>query len=340
MLSFDVLRSLSALLLICGVSGSATAAPEYDFDRPQLEAVLADLAAWLPGEWSSFPQVWYDRNVAMPADGEHEHWHRSFALIEAPQVGETVFYGQINIGGPEGPVMARSQVLYKAYIDDDKGVVTILGQPIVEPDRFVDLHRRPELWKEARMPDEASLHCRFDWRRHGRQLVGTLDNIDPETGAGKAPGTCVYTARNGMPFLADAEWVLSEDELWLYDINIMGDVQFIGRKDRTHLRLYRVTGYRCDAVDARGERTLVGHDRGFAIRLQAANDEPVRATLLRAWYPAEDTGLTDELRLSLSDSDGNIRVTASGPTDTARISASFGETRVTCTRAPDQGRTR
>ena len=100
----------------------ALAGPSYDFDRRQLESILADLKAWLPGAWDSYPQIWYERNVTMPEEGEHEHWHRTFALIDAPQVGEVVFYGQINLGGRDGPVLPRSEIVYTARIDENRGV--------------------------------------------------------------------------------------------------------------------------------------------------------------------------------------------------------------------------
>ncbi len=314
-------------LLICCATAPVLAAPNYDFDRPQLESVLHDLRAWLPGEWSSFPQVWYDRNVTTPAAGEHEHWFRTFALIEAPHIGDTVFYGQVNLGGPDGPILARSQVLYKAYIDDQKGVVTILGQPVAEPERFADLHRKPDLWREARMPDEAGLNCRFDWRRHGRQLVGVLDNLDRED-PDKEPGTCTYVAANKMDFFADAEWLLSPDELWLYDINKIGGVQFVGRSDRTHLRLYRARGYRCTLESDGNSTDVTGHDRGFVMPLDA-DDAVLTAMLLRAWYPDAERGLVDELRLWRLQ-DGVVSAPAGAAVAGGEITARIGATRVAC----------
>lgn len=77
--------------------------PAYDHDRKELESILEDLVAWLPGEWDNFPQIHYARTVRMPEEGEHEPWYRTFARIEAPQIGEVVFYGQINVGGRDGP---------------------------------------------------------------------------------------------------------------------------------------------------------------------------------------------------------------------------------------------
>ena len=102
------------------------AAPGYDQSRQDLEWVMEYLITWFPGVWDSTPQVWFERNIRMPEDeGEHEHWHRTFARIDAPQIGDVVFYGQINVGGRDGPIIGGSQVLYHAVIDDELGAVNI-----------------------------------------------------------------------------------------------------------------------------------------------------------------------------------------------------------------------
>lgn len=308
------------------------AAPAYNFDRVQLQSALEDLKAWLPGEWNSYPQIWYERNVTLPAEGEHDHWHRTFALIEAPQVGDTVFYGQVNIGGPEGPILARSQVLYKAVIDEDAGVISINGQPLAEPEKFADLHRRPELWSKARMPDEGAINCSFIWRRHGQQLVGVLDAKRPE-GRKHGPGTCSYISRNGQEFIADAEWVLAPEELWLYDTNRIGGVQFVGRQDRTHLRLYRTTRYTCVVKTPTGMQTFSAHDRGFVADFQGANDQAMSMMLLRAPYPTASGTLGDELRLTLitADTTANKQAVANAPPRAASIQLNSDGTNVNCT---------
>ncbi|MCS6947605.1 MAG: hypothetical protein NZM12_08320, partial [Steroidobacteraceae bacterium] len=281
-------------------SGAAQAGPLYDQGQLELESVLRDLQAWLPGEWNSFPQIEYERTVRMPAEGEHDHWHRSFALIDAPQVGEVVFYGQINIGSPDGPLISRSQVLYKAWIDAARGAVVINGQTPAEPERFVDLHKRPELWRQVRMRDPDAVRCDFLWRRDGAQIVGVLEG---KTAASRkyGPGTCTYTSETtGQEFYADAEWVLTPEELWIYDLNTMGGRRFIGREDRTHIRLYRARPYRCRVRDALGARTLAAFDRGYVADLKARDGSTLQLRLLRAEYPAASRfGLEDRLRLTI-----------------------------------------
>lgn len=294
------LAVLAASLIFFALS--LQAGPRYDFDRPQLEAMLADLKAWLPGAWDSYPQVWYERNVRMPEEGEHEHWYRTFALIDAPQVGDVVFYGQINLGGRDGPVLPRSEIVYRAWIDEQRGVVVINGQPPADAARFRDLQDHPELWGEVRMRDPDAINCDFVWRRDGEHLMALLEGKTEERRK-YGPGTCSYISSSGAEFYADAEWVLTPGELWVYDINKIRDVQFIGREDRTHTRLYRVRDYRCTVADGTGRAPEVhaAHDRGFSARLGKADDQQLGFTLLRARYPSDDgSGLRDSLRLTLT----------------------------------------
>ena len=86
-------KAIAGILLtpVATANAAVLAGPRYDADRKELESVLQDMIAWLPGEWSSFPQIYHARTMTMPADGEHDPWYRTFKRIRAPQIGEYVF---------------------------------------------------------------------------------------------------------------------------------------------------------------------------------------------------------------------------------------------------------
>jgi hypothetical protein len=325
-----MLRLALALVGIVTLAAPALAGPGYEQDRKQLEAVMRDLIAWLPGAWDSYPQIYYERTVAMPKGGVHEHWHRTFARIDAPQVGEVVFYGQINADGRDGPIVAGSQVLYKAVIDEKLGAVNILGQGPADPEKYENLHERPELWKEVRMREPEALNCDFIWRRDGNQLFGVLQGNTPEKQK-YGPGTCAFISkRTDAEFRADAEWVLTPDQLWLYDNNWMADMLFLGREDRTHIKLYRSTPYDCRITDAAGTREVKGYDRGYKTAVTAKDGRTFDLMLLRAEYPAE-VGVTDRLRLMLNDA-GTLTAAASAEAAplAAKIELSHAGIRAAC----------
>lgn len=293
--AFAMILSIAALACAPAVAG-----PAYDFDRKELESILDDLAAWWPGEWSSAPQNHYERTIYMPAEGEHEPWYRTFARIDAPQIGTHVFYGQINIGGRDGPLYTRTQVIYKATIDESRGVVLVRGQALANAERFLNLQDNPELWNQVTMREDI-INCDFIWRRDGEQIVGVLEGRDEARRSG-GPGTCTFTTTAGKKFFADAEWTLTPDTLWLYDINDIDGYRFIGRQDRTHNRLYRARPYRCSVADAGGVRVVASYDRGGSGEVKGNDGRALQWTLLRAHYPAADGfGLDEELRLMLGE---------------------------------------
>lgn len=316
--------------------GTVSAAPVYDQGRKEVERVLDDLIRWLPGAFDSFPQIHYERTVRMPAGGEHEYWHRTFALIDAPQVGAHVFYGQVNVGGRDGPILPRSQVLYVASIDEARGVVLIKGQTLADAEKYVNLQDHPELWREVRQRDPKSIRCDFIWHRHADQIVGVLDSTE-EGGRINGPGTCSYTAASGQPFVADAEWVLSPESLWLFDTNKLAGAQFIGRLDQTHTRLSRARPYACHVTDVAGTRKLDAHDRGYTTSVGSAR-APLTLLLLRSDYPARDGfGLDDELRLTLADKDGKVVGNATAPPASERIALQHAGVDVRCDLQPAFG---
>lgn len=299
---FILISSLAYLL-----PSGANAAPGYDQDRNELQWVMERLKEWLPGTWDSFPQVWYEEHVRAPSntdDGIHEHWYRTFALIDAPQVGEVVFYGQINIEGPDGPIIGGSQVLYNAVIDEDLGAVNIFGQGPADPEKYENLHLRPELWSEVRQREPEAINCDWLWRRDGNQIFGVLQGNAPDKQR-YGPGTCSFTsARTGEEFRADAEWVLTPEQLWLYDNNWSAGFLFLGREDQTHLRLYRVRPYQCEVSDRNGTRKLSAYDRGFRTSVVDNSGRDYDLMLLRAEYPRnKESGLVDQLKLSLFSSE-------------------------------------
>lgn len=313
-------------------AGGALAGPGYEPDRKQLEQVLQDIIAWLPGAWDSYPQVYYEKTVAMPKEGPHEHWHRTFARIDAPQIGDVVFYGQINADGRDGPIVAGSQVLYKVYIDEKLGAVNVLGQGPLNPEAFENLHERPELWGKVQMREPGALNCDWLWRRDGSQVFGVLQGNTPDKQK-FGPGTCAFVSkRSGAEFRADAEWVLTPDVLWLYDNNWMADQLFLGRNDRTHTKLYRTAPYECRVKDAAGARSVAGHDRGFKVALSSPGGDRREAMLLRAEYPAE-TGVSDRLKLMISDAAGATLGSSEAVPLAAKISARGGGVEVSCTKA-------
>jgi hypothetical protein len=206
--------------------------------RPELESVMAMLIQWLPGEFSSRPQLELERQYGAPPDGEHYDWYRIFAQIDAPHIGEHVIYGQLHIGDKSQPIVPGTQVLYIVSIDEAHMAVSVSGRRIANPEQFAFAHEHPELWETMAIDPDYGGNCDFRWRLHGNQIVGRL----AQKGEAAIDGNCSMTSKkSGVNMTWDAEWVLNGRELWIYDNGYLDDgVLFQGREDRTHIRLTRV----------------------------------------------------------------------------------------------------
>lgn len=206
--------------------------------RPELESVMAMVIKWLPGEFSSRPQLELERQYGAPPDGEHYDWYRIFAQIDAPHIGEHVIYGQLHIGDKSQPIVPGTQVLYIVSIDEERMAVSVSGRRIANPEQFAFAHQHPELWETMAIDPDYGGNCDFRWRLHGNQIVGRL----AQKGEAAIDGNCSMTSKkSGINMTWDAEWVLNDGELWIYDNGYLDDgVLFQGREDRTHIRLTRV----------------------------------------------------------------------------------------------------
>ena len=232
-------RQLIALMMVVSASVMMLLPSAHATNsRPELESVMAMLIQWLPGEFSSRPQLELERQYGAPPDGEHYDWYRIFAQIDAPHIGEHVIYGQLHIGDKSQPIVPGTQVLYIVSIDEERMAVSVSGRRIANPEQFAFAHEHPELWENMAIDPDYGGNCDFRWRLHGNQIVGRL----AQKGEAAIDGNCSMTSKkSGVNMTWDAEWVLNDRELWIYDNGYLDDgVLFQGREDRTHIRLTRV----------------------------------------------------------------------------------------------------
>jgi cytochrome c len=316
-----------ALGLLAAVDATAAAAPAAPAPsqppHPDLVGVLRDLDAWLPGEWDSYPQVALERALGALPEGEHEHWYRIITRIDAPQLGSHVYYGELFTGGRGGELIRGQQILYVATIDPASYSVNIKGGGLAEPEKFLGLGQRTELWGKVRMREGAG-PCPFRWRRNGNQLSGKLGT----------DGKCrTKSQRTGKDMMFDAEWVLTPDELWVFDNNYLlgpgpDEKQlFIGREDRTHMRLYRMTDFSCTAQGGSGpaEKFTI-HDRGGAHRLR----DGAEVRLLRGPLATASKQVEPGLELSVTPAAGE-GARAVGDVEARAITLTAGGRTVACT---------
>lgn len=268
--------------------------------KPELAKVLEDLLAWLPGEYSSIPQVYLEKALGAPPDGVHEEYHRVFAVIDAPHLAEHVIYTQLRLGADDESIFPGQQQVFLITTDLEKGVVSVSGRRIAEPEKFVDAHLHPEMWPDIQPDPDFGGNCSFNWRRHGNQLRGLLGEH----------GECTMVSkRSGQQMTWDAEWILNPEELWIYDNGYLEDGSlFVGREDRTHLRMYKADRYECftsirfDDGTAQVINPYFMHNRGDTMTIVTEEDEPrtLHVEFLTSMWPSNSgRNFVDLMRLTV-----------------------------------------
>ncbi len=269
----------------------ASAAPAAATNSPmELKSVLNDLMTWMPGVYSSAPQVFFENSAGPPPDGPHENLYRVFAKIDAPHLGEHVIYTQIHIEGKDGPMFEGQQLLFLVDIDKERQAVRIQGRRIANPEQFRDAHLHPEMWKTIAPDPQYGGNCEFLWRRHGAQIVGKL------TEKTKNNDTCTMVSKiSDTQMTWDAEWILNDHELWVYDNGSLKDGSlFSGRADKTYLRMSKTRSYECfasyrpvkgDPIVNSGFAMHDGADR-YTWAVQGVK-QPVHIVLKSCMWPSE-----------------------------------------------------
>lgn len=276
--------------------------------REELEQVLEDLLAWLPGEYTSQPQLYLERNYGLPPDGEHKERYRLFARVDVPHIGKNVFYAQSHEAGPDNPIIPGTQVLYIATIDEERMAVNVITRRVKDFESYEYAHLDPEKLSTIEIDPDFGGHCDFRWQRHGTQIVGRLT----ESGSADRNGICTLTSRiSGLTMTWNGEWMLNPWELWVYDNGYMGDTMdqeklFQGRHDRTYRRLYKMRRFTCIVNSstqngrAKTSEIVSLHDRGSDYQFK--NGEPTAIplvmTLLRGLWPKDEgLGVAERMRL-------------------------------------------
>lgn len=304
-----------------------------------LKQVLNDVAVWIPGAYDSAPQIAYERLSGLPQDGEHERQYRIFARIDAPHLGEYVFYSQTRAGGIDGPII--QQVVFLTEIDEKNQGMKFNGRRIKDAENYIDAEKHPEKWATIGPDPKFGGNCDFFWRRHGSLLKGTLND-----------GTCSMTSRNtNQKMTWHTEWVLGPSELWVLDNGYYDDGSLVtGRSDKSHLRLYKANQFSCTAKTVSGKissplTTRISlHDRGGLAKVRNAEGKmtPLFLELMNGPIVSADGNIHEQLRLSLYNrepTDGaQLEPTAQASTDGSaqQISLRYPLNDVTCARIDNE----
>ena len=149
--------------------------------QPKPEEQLPELLQWLPGHYDNTVQ--YQADIRQGIDPPHDARAIDIVPIDAPMIGEHVFYLQESVADDPRRVTAQRIIVFGVVKKD----IVQTEWSLTEPRRWRDGQRNPELFKSLMVEDVRSTKgCSLRWKRAEGKFVGV---DDPKSCHGASGGT-------------------------------------------------------------------------------------------------------------------------------------------------------
>lgn len=257
--------------------------------RGELDQLLDDLVAWLPGEYDSAPLMRLEAESGVATSDQHRREHWILSRVDAPAAGTRVILRQVHAGSLDGEVALEWQGLYAFRVDASRDAVIAERRALVAPMQSVDAHRDPARQRSLSFDPDVDPACDWLWRRRGATLVGILVTH----GTTSAPCT-KQVDKNSV--VDRGEWLLSADELWIRDdpapaLTSPESTRAAPARPESYLRLFKARTFGCSWLSGSAEAPTTAifelHDRGGEYRVEAPTGGARILRLIRGPMPTE-----------------------------------------------------
>ncbi|WP_076418619.1 CpcT/CpeT family chromophore lyase [Colwellia sp. UCD-KL20] len=268
----------------------------YGIDkRRQIDKLLKKFDSLVQGEFDNYNQVNFEENDFLAKDDKpqkkHARLYKRVVRINAPTLGEHVYYHQIHDAGKNQPAYRKSiEVL---SVDDKKQMI------IAENYRFKSPEDIKNLWESNKIIDiryddlrKVGEQCYTEYQLVGKSFVGSIDQ-----------NRCkVHSKKFGYINLRTQE-VISESELWHLEEGFLpsGEMLF-GREDDIPIKMRRAKNFTCwaalktDKLKPNGEfywdlfSNIVLHNQGDIMKISTTEKVPKHyfIRLKETIFPAGD----------------------------------------------------
>jgi len=160
---------------------------------------------WFPGEYDNYEQHWQD--LEDKVEQVHEHIHHIFLKVDAPQVGDNVFFVQQYMDGDPSNVYRHR--LYSLTEDKQENAIRLTIYSYKDEPKYLNAHLNPAILK-ALSKDELI-------ERPGCEVFWKLNNEGYFDGYMKERACSFVSQRSGKKIYITDTLRLTEDEIWIQD---------------------------------------------------------------------------------------------------------------------------
>jgi len=260
---------IAVLLFVLGLSGAQA---DEDMDR---------FLSWFEGEFDNNEQVWQQASDGIAEGDRHEHIHHIFKPVEAPGLGERIFFVKQYLNGDYEEVYR--QRIYSFTRDEAESAIRLAIYTFNDeaPYRYAD--QDPSVLLDVQPEDfRNSPGCDVFWTFHEDHYVGKM----------KKDACFYFSKRLGKNIYISDTLKLTEDMIWIGDKAFDEEGNKIFGRDERHAN--RKVRYFKGWAGVRNDKFMDDGDdsQAFIPNLRLHN-EGQKVPLVTE--DGEDTGYTVEL---------------------------------------------
>ncbi len=258
---------VSALLLLLSFQSFGQAAASLKDD-------LKSMTALLKGEFDNFQQ--FVKEIDTKAPNRHRRTHIVFSPIQAPTLGENVFYVKHYYDNNPNQIY---QWIYIVKEDPTEKAIRLDKYTFKVDSAYVNLNQKPDKIKTLTFDKlENTKGCAVYWRRNGDRFVGYM----------KDKACLMESKKDKKKFYMTDSLLLSKNDFWFREEGFdEAGKRLFGPTDKVYHQLKRCEVYvgwwrlKKEGTEDKFDlnRQVYLHDQGGRLRLIDAEKKPTKYTV-------------------------------------------------------------
>lgn len=256
---------------------SLMASPVVANERPT-DKLLLKFDRLIQGEFDNYNQVNFESNEFLTAqdvpEQRHARLYQRIVKIEAPQLGDYVYYQQVHDGGKDKAIYR--QALLIAQANHTNRTIVVKNFKFNNPKAYKNLWSESEKALTLADLNELGSGCDSIFHSIGNGFKGGINQDD-----------CVIKTSKGSEIHIATEQLINEDEFWHLEEGYSANNQeLFGREDNVPHKLKRARDFKCwaafktEKLKANGEHEWdffadrIVHDQGDIAQFTTTDENP------------------------------------------------------------------
>ena len=196
------MRRIGSILFLCCAAAAGLTLGGCASNEPSPDVQLQELIQLLPGHYDNTAQV--QAELARGVQPPHEALALDIVQIDAPIIGDNVFYVQESVAGDPRRVTGQKLMMFGVV----KKEVVQTDLTLAQPNRWRNGQVNPELFKSLMGEDvHSSKGCSLRWKQTEGRFTGSNE---PKTCHGASRGTGGMALIESRAELGPEEYATSE----------------------------------------------------------------------------------------------------------------------------------